>query len=440
MFRYLPFLTLTLLAATPERLDQQAKAYFDQRQFNGAVLVAEGGKVVLSKGYGMANLEWSIPASPETKFRLGSITKQFTGMSVLLLEQDGKLRTSDPISQYIDKAPERWKGITIHHLLTHTSGIPNFTSFPDYAKTMMLAAPPAETLKRVVDRPLDFDPGTKMSYSNSGYTLLGLIIEKASGMRYEDFLRTRILEPLGMKDTGYDSDRTVISRRAAGYETEPEGTVRNAAFIDMSIPHAAGALYSTTLDLAKWDEGLSAGKLLTPENYKRYFTADKNNYAYGWTVAKRGEDTVLSHGGGINGFATMIYRVPERKLVVVALSNVLPSQAGKLALELMRLQLGEDVAVPRVRKEIAVPVETLERYTGRYELRPDFVFTVTIENGQLMAQATGQGKIPIFAESPTLFFPKVIDATLEFQVDPATGKVTGLVLEQGGARRPGKKL
>ncbi|BDC51901.1 hypothetical protein F183_A42160 [Bryobacterales bacterium F-183] len=440
MFRYLPLLTFVVFGATPERLDQQAKAYFEQKQFNGTVLVAEGGKIVLSKGYGMANLEWSIPASPETKFRLGSITKQFTGMSVLLLEQDGKLRTSDPIAQYIDKAPERWKGITIHHLLTHTSGIPNFTNFPDYAKTMMVAAPPAETMKRVVDKPLDFDPGTKMSYSNSGYTLLGLIIEKASGMRYEDFLRTRIFEPLGMKDTGYDSDRTVISRRAAGYEMEDEGTVRNASFIDMSIPHAAGAMYSTTLDLAKWDEGLSAGKLLTPENYKRYFTADKNNYAYGWTVGKRGTDTVLSHGGGINGFATMIYRVPERKLVVVTLSNVLPSQAGKLAQELMRLQLGEDVAVPRVRKEMAMPVETLERYIGRYELRADFVLTVTLENGQLMTQATGQGKIPIFAESSTVFFPKVIDATLEFQVDPATGKVTGLVLEQGGARRPAKKL
>lgn len=426
-----------LLAVPPERLDQQAKAYFDQTQFNGTVLVAQDGKILLSKGYGMANFEWKLPATPETRFRLGSITKQFTGMAVLLLEQEGKLKTGDPISKYVENAPERWAPITIHHLLTHTSGIPNFTSFPDYVKTMMLPSPPPESIKRVLDKPLDFDPGTKFNYSNSGYVILGLIVEKASGMSYAEYLRTRIFEPLGMKDTGYDNDRTLIPNRAAGYERGPLG-LRNAAFIDMTIPHAAGALYSTTLDLMKWDAGLAAGKLLTPENYERYFKPALNNYAYGWSVAKRGSDTVHSHAGGINGFSTMIYRVPEKKLLVVTLSNVLPSQAGKLALELMRLQLGEEVPLPGTRKEIQVPVETLQSYTGEYELRPGFVLTVTVENGQLITQATGQGKIPVFAETPTRFFPKVIDATIEFQKDP-DGKVTSLVLEQNGAKMPAKK-
>jgi CubicO group peptidase (beta-lactamase class C family) len=426
-----------LLAATPERLDRQVQAYFDQKQFNGAVLVAQDGQLLLSKGYGMANFEWNIPAGPDTKFRLGSITKQFTGLAILLLEQDGKLKTSDPVSRHFAAAPERWKPITIHHLLTHTSGIPNFTSFPDYMKTMMLASPPAESMKRVIDKPLDFDPGTKMSYSNSGYVLLGLIIENASGMSYAEFMRTRVFEPLGMKDTGYDLDTAVLPQRAAGYDRSPLG-LRNAAFLDMTIPHAAGALYSTAADLLRWDAGLTAGKLLTPENYTRYFKPEQNNYAYGWGVNQRGPLAVQSHGGGINGFSTMIYRVPEKKLVVVALANVLPSQSGRVALDLLRLQLGEDVALPGSRKEIQVPVETLRSYVGEYELKPGFILTVTLEDGQLITQATGQGKLPVFAETATRFFPKVIDATLEFQKDPS-GQVTSLVLEQNGAKMPAKR-
>lgn len=434
VFLLLPF---AACAVTPERLDRQARAYLELNRFNGTVLVAQDGKVLLSQGYGMANHEWSIPNTPETKFRLGSITKQFTGMAILLLEQDGKLKVDDPVSKYLDHAPERWSGITIHHLLTHTSGIPNFTSFPDYVKTMMIASPPVESLKRVYDKPLDFDPGTKWSYSNSGYVLLGLIIEKASGTSYASFMQQRIFGPLGMSDTGYDSDRTILPKRAAGYERGPAG-LRNAAFIDMTIPHAAGALYSTTLDLMRWDAALSEGKLLTAENYKRYFTPVKNDYAYGWGVAAKEGVTSQSHGGGINGFATMIIRVPEQKLLVVTLSNVVPSQAGRLAQDLQQLAMGKELPVPAARKEIQVPVETLREYTGEYELRPGFSMMITVEGGQLVTQATGQGKIPVYAETPVRFFPKVMDATIEFQKD-SVGKVTSLVLEQNGNKMVGNR-
>ncbi len=435
--RTLLFLCATAICyaqATPERLKEQAQAYFDQGRFNGSVLVAQGGKTLLSSGFGMANFEWNIPNAPDTKFRLGSITKQFTAMGVLLLEQQGKLKVSDPVCKFVEPCPAAWKPITIHHILTHTSGIPNFTSFPDYMKTMALPSPPAETLKRYQDKPLDFDPGTKMSYSNSGYVLLGYIIEKASGVPYDSFIRANILTPLGMNDTGYDWNGDILPRRAAGYEKQG-AVMKNASFIDMSIPHAAGSMYSTTLDLMKWDAALRAGKLLTPENYRRYFTPEKNNYAYGWTVVKADGVETISHGGGINGFSTMIMRVPSKELVVVTLSNVLPSQAGRLASDLVNLASGKEAPKPAVNTEIKLPVETLKQYVGNYELQPGFVLSVTLEGEQLMTQATGQAKVPVFAKSESTFFLKVVEAEITFEKD-ASGQVKGLTLHQGGRKMP----
>ncbi len=423
---------LAAAGVTPQRLDQQARAYAALQRFNGAVLVARSGKPLLAKGYGMANFEWSIPAAPDTKFRLGSLTKQFTAMAVLLLEQDGKLSVNDPVSRHWPDAPESWRGITIHQLLTHTSGIFNYTALPGYILSMRQAKSPEAILRDVAGRLLEFEPGAQMKYSNSGYVLLGLILERAAGMPYGRLVRERIFQPLGMDDSGYDSDTALIPRRAAGYERRG-GELVNAQFLDMSLPHAAGALYSTCLDLLKWDAALRERRLLTEENYRRYFTPEKNNYAYGWIVQERGGLVWQSHAGGINGFATMIIRVPSKELLVVALDNVTPSQAGRLAQDLAALALGEEVAVPQPRREVAVPSQVLERYVGQYELRPGFVLTVTLEGGQLVTQATGQPKIPVFAESERRFFPKVIDATIEFEMD-AEGRVTALVLDQGGAR------
>lgn len=427
----------TLLAVTTERLDQQARAYYELNRFNGAVLVAQSGKPLLAKGYGMANAEWSIPVTPDAKFRLGSITKQFTAMAVLLLAEEGKLSVDDPVRRHWSEAPAAWRDITVHQLLTHTSGIFNYTALPAYVRNMRQGKSPAEILKQLEDRPLEFAPGTQMKYSNSGYLLLGLIIEKVSGMSYAEFVRQRIFLPLGMHDTGYDSDTTVIPRRASGYE-RIGSQLRNAPFLDMSIPHAAGALYSTCLDLLKWDAALREQRLLNADSYRRYFTPEKNDYAYGWIVRERNGAVWQSHGGGINGFSTMIIRVPAKQLLVVALANVAPSQAGRLAEDLAALALGEQRALPQPRKEISVPQEILRRYVGQYELRPGFLLTVTLEGGQLMTQATDQPKIPVFAESERRFFPKVVDATIEFEVN-AQGEVTALVLEQGGSRIRGPR-
>lgn len=327
------------------RLDRQVRVYVDQQRFSGSVLVARGGKVLFSKGYGMADAEWDVPNTPRTKFRLGSITKQFTAMVVLMLERQGKLKVEDPVSKYMPDAPTAWKKVTIHHLLTHTSGIPSFTSFPDYMKTMTLPSPAAETVKRFRDKPLEFEPGSRFRYSNSGYVLLGYVIEKITGRSYEDLVGKWIFGPLGMKDTGYDHPERILKNRASGYSNAGK-TLVNARYLDMTIPHAAGSLYSTVEDLLIWDQALYTEKLLPAKVLERMFTPFKDNYAYGWMVRTENNRQVIGHGGGINGFSTMILRIPQERLFAAALSNLETRDAGRIANELARLALGEKVDLP----------------------------------------------------------------------------------------------
>ena len=237
------------------RMDQIVQAYTDSKQFMGSVLVARDGTALLSKGYGSADLEWSVPNSPTTKFRLGSVTKQFTAACVLLLEERGKLKVDDPVKRYMPDAPAAWDKITIFNLLTHTSGIPGFTEFADYASTQAIATTPDKLVARFRDRPLEFQPGENWKYSNSGYVLLGYLIEKISQESYSQFVQENIFNPLGMKDSGYDSNSAIVPHRASGYTASDKG-LGNAGYIDMSIPFSAGSLYSTTEDLLRWEQGL----------------------------------------------------------------------------------------------------------------------------------------------------------------------------------------
>jgi CubicO group peptidase (beta-lactamase class C family) len=402
--------------------------------FTGSALVAKDGKVVFSKGYGMANVEWDIPNTPQTKFRLGSITKQFTAASILLLQERGKLSVQDPICKYFDSCPESWKEITIHHLLTHTSGVPNFTSFPDYQKTMMMPVTMESLVSRFKDKPLDFKPGERMSYSNSGYVALGYIIEKVAGETYESFLRKNIFDPLKMADTGYDCPTTILKNRATGYSSM-NGKRINSEYLDMSIPHAAGALYSTVEDLFTWNEALFSDKLLSAKSREAMMTVDKNNYAYGLAVNQQLNRKMVSHGGGINGFNTALARFPEEKVTVVVLRNADYgfSNPGKIGQDLAAIVFGEKYEIPRERVAIKIDPKILDAYVGQYELAPSFILTMTREGDSLMTQATGQPKFELFPESETKFFLKVVDTQVTFVKDDK-GAVTHLILHQGGDR------
>ena len=234
--------------------------------FSGSILIARDGKVLFSQGYGMANLEHDVPNTPQTKFRLGSITKQFTAMAIMILQERGKLNVQDKVKKYLPDAPKAWDEITIHHLLTHTSGIPNYTAFPEFLKTLPVRVTLKELIAKFKDKPLDFKPGEKFRYSNSGYVVLGQIIETASGQNYPTFMKEAIFDPLEMNDTGYDNATAIIKHRASGYTRRLGIVLTNCDYVDMSIPHAAGALYSTVEDLLKWDQALSARQARIPGN------------------------------------------------------------------------------------------------------------------------------------------------------------------------------
>ena len=396
-----------------------------------------GWKALLSKGYGSANLEWDIPNSPSTKFRLGSITKQFTAACILLLEERGKLKVEDPVKKYLPDAPAAWDKVTIFNLLTHTSGIPSFTGFPDYHSTEAIATTPEQLVARFRDKPLEFQPGEKWNYSNSGYLLLGYLIEKISQQSYRQFVQENIFNPLGMKDSGYDSNSEIILHRASGYTPGPKG-MTNAGYIDMTIPLSAGALYSTTDDLLRWEQGLMGGKLLSPTSVQKMTTPFKNDYAFGLGVHTANGHKLIDHGGGIEGFNTFLAYYPEDKLTVVVLANLNGQAPEAIASKLAAVAHGENVVLPSERKEITVPPAILAKYVGTYELMPNFDIVMTLEGGQLMTQATGQSKFPLFAESETKFFLKVVDAEVEFFKNEK-GEVTHIILHQGGQDVKGTK-
>lgn len=339
--RWFALFALSLAAASAQqnaRLDALVLKYAEAGQFMGAVRVARGGETIFSQGYGFANLEWKIPNVPESKFRVGSITKQFTAACVLLLEERGKLRVDDPLGKYIGNPPEAWKAVTIRHLLTHTSGIPSLTQFPEYPEFKLLPATMEKTLALIRSKPMQFAPGEKYAYSNSGYILLGHVVERASGARYEDFLRENILAPLGMRDTGYDANAAILPHRASGY-TARGGPMRNAAHIDMTVPHAAGALYSTTGDLLRWQEALFGGRVLRPESLARMLTPSLEDYGFGVIVRSRNGRRCVEHGGGIDGFNAFMAYYPDRRVAVIVLGNLNGDAPNKLAVDLAEAAL-----------------------------------------------------------------------------------------------------
>src|SRR5882724_484074 len=408
------------------RMEEIVQSHVSSKQFMGSVLVTQDGKTLLDKGYGYANLEWQIPDSPEVKFRLGSITKQFTAASILLLEERGKLKTDDLVKKYMPNAPAAWDKVTIYNLLTHTSGIPSFTSFPDYASSEATSTTPEKLVARFLDKPLDFQPGEKWSYSNSGYVLLGYLLEKISGQSYKDFVQENVFKLLGMNDSGYDSNSAIILHRAYGYSPSPNGPV-NAGYIDMTIPFSAGSLYSTTHDLLLWEQGLFGGKVLSAASLKKMTTPFKENYGCGLMIQTVSGHTVIEHGGGIEGFNTYLAYYPDDKLTVIVLGNLNGGAPGEIAGKLASVAHGEKVVLPSERKEITVSPKILEAYVGTYELAPTFSIVITLEGNQLVSQATHQSKIPLFAESETKFFPKAFDAEMEFFKNDK-GEVTHLIL------------
>jgi CubicO group peptidase (beta-lactamase class C family) len=413
-------------------MEQIIQDYAMKKRFMGSVLVARDGKILLDKSFGSANLEWDIPNSPTTKFQIASLTKQFTAACIFLLEERGKLNVNDPVRKYLPEAPTAWENITIYNLLTHTSGIPNsYDGITSWRQTKT----PEQLVASFRNKPLDFQPGEKYRYSNAGYYLLGYLIEKISGQSYESFLRQNIFKPLGMNDSGYDSNSEIIQRRASGYhlgKSQPE----NSGYYDVSLRFSAGGIYSTTEDLLRWEQGLLGGKLLSSASLKKMTTPFKNDYACGLTVSNIDGHRAIDHSGNMDGFNSEMVYYPDDNLTIILISN-LGGDPKSIALKLASVAHGEKVVLPWERKEVTILPATLARYVGSYyDLIPNYNMVVSVENGYLMAQVTGDKKRVLVAESDKVFFEWEIEGEYEF-VSNDKGEITSVLYTQGGHKLKG---
>ncbi|MEJ2548780.1 MAG: serine hydrolase, partial [Gemmatimonadota bacterium] len=344
------------LSSHAKPIDEIVTAFYDAGQFNGSVLVAENGEVIYEGGFGWANIEWEIPNTPDTKHRIGSVTKQFTSALVLQLMEEGEIELDAPIDTYLPGYPEpQGSEVTVHHLLNHTSGIPSYTGLPEFGDEMMRDPyTPDELIDVVAGLPLEFEPGTRWAYNNSGYFILGRIIENVTGEEYDDVLRERLLEPLGLDDSGYDHYEEIQPHEAAGYERTLTG-YEHASYLDSSLPYAAGMMYSTVRDLYRWDRALYDGA--TPfekmETKELWYTPGLQDYAYGWSVRDEqiGEEgptvRVIEHGGGINGFSTAFVRYPDQQNMIAVIDNT-QGNADGLAAQIARVLYDQPVEAPRM--------------------------------------------------------------------------------------------
>jgi CubicO group peptidase (beta-lactamase class C family) len=431
------------LAAQSGRSDQQISANIDEymkaaveiERFSGSILVARDGRAIVSKSYGDANVELGVPNTPKTVFRIASLTKQFTAAAIMILQERGELRVADSICKHLTDCPPTWHAITIHHLLTMTSGIPDVTNF-ELGPLRGLPAPWDQWLAATKRKPVVFKPGDDFAYTRSAYVLLGFIIEQVSGKPYGDFLQENIFSPLGMNQTGYEEHLRIVKNRATGYRYLPDEPITNVPHAEIQRLYAAGGLYSTTEDLLLWDQALYRGKILSADSINAMSTPFKDmhpgkGYAYGWWASTKRGHREIAHGGNLAGFITYFARYPTERVTIIVLSNNGRGSSGKISDVLSAIVFGDEYEMPRKRQAIPVELPVLSQYLGNYDAAfPPTKYTISLEGGKLFFEEIGFIKAELFAESDTDFFIKTADMQVQFIKD-AKSAVTGLVVYQG---------
>ncbi len=401
-----------------------------------SVLVSRDGKELFCRGYGLARVKEKLTAGPDTPFRIGSVTKQFTSAAILKLREDGKLDVSDKLSKFFPGFP-RGDEVTLHHLLSHTSGIHSYTDTPGFIKEVTSPVKTTVLVEKIRKEPFDFEPGQRFKYSNSGYFLLGLIVEKASGKPYGEYLREKFFRPLGMKNTGLHRRGFEPAGEALGYTHSGKGYKR-AVDWDMSWAGGAGALYSTVRDLGLWNEGLFAFKVLERKSLDLAFTPNKlldesgkTFYACGWAISRYRGLRLVGHSGGLHGFQSYLARYPEQNLTVAVLANAEFSPAAK-AQVLAEFWLTAVMEPRPLREEkTGLAGKGYDDYAGRYDYGSG-VMTIEREGDRLFAQLGLQPRFEVFPAGNDEFFWKVVEARVKFERD-SSGKVTRILHTQGGA-------
>lgn len=415
-----------------QRIDAVAAPFIKADGPGLTLIVTKDGKTLYRKAYGMADVAAKTPMQADMALRLGSITKQFTAVAVMLLADEGKLAVGDPITKYLPDFPEH--GITIEHLLTHTSGIVNYTDKPNFPSMIAQSLPLPQMIDLFRNDPLDFKPGTQFKYSNSGYFLLGAIIEKVSGTGYAPFLRQRIFTPLGMEHTGYGDNEPAGIARASGHAPGPNGAQGSGPF-NMAWPYSAGALTSNVDDLARWNDAVRLGKLLKPESWKRVFSpytlasGKASDYGYGWNIGKVRGHVSWNHGGAIPGFRSEAAYLPKEGVYVAALTNMIGPGSAPLPLIVNKaaaLAVGDAYPDP---VKISLSEKVLDSMVGVYKINDKATRVVRRDGDHLVMQRTGGPLTQLWAHSDTGFFMNDSLLRLEFQRD-ASGKVTAMSVTQ----------
>lgn len=531
------FFTINQAQSLESKIDNLLQNQFKSNETGVSALVAKDGKILYRKAFGKANLELDVNMTPENVFQVGSITKQFTSVSILMLLEEGKLSLEDEITKFIPDYPTNGKKITVHHLLTHTSGIKSYTSMQSFGKVMTIDESPLKFIDFFKNEPLDFDPGEKYLYNNSGYFILGYIVEKVSGMSYPKFIQERIFDKIDMKNSYYGSHSKLIKNRASGYQKR--GEFSNAQYISLTLPYAAGSIMSTVDDMLKWQTAITTDVFVKETTIDKAFTnytlnnGDKINYGYGWSLNEINDLPTIEHGGAIPGYLSMGVFVPSKNVYVIVFSNCGCQSPTNVALEIAalvsdkpkfkednivkltkeelnkwvgtyefdnkvlrfitlkdnqlysqregspqifkihptspnsfsfeegfisydfsikegkkvtlfknRINKAKGISVnkkaPKEKEVITVSSNILKTYEGVFEIQPGLDLTITSKENQLFAQATGQQKFELFAESETKFFLKVVKATVEFHKNEK-GEIEALTLNQGGRAMKAKK-
>lgn len=371
-----------------------------------AVLVAKKGKVLYRKAFGKANIENNIAMRPDHVFEIGSITKQFTAVSILMLEEEGKLSIQDHVKKYIPTYPNG-ENITILHLLNHTSGVKSYTNIPNLESFAKDDKTPMEIIEFFQSQPIDFDPGEQWRYNNSGYIVLGHIIEEISGMPYEDFVQKRIFDVLGMKNSYYGNKSRIIKNRASGYQPTQDG-IKNADRISMTIPYAAGSLMSCVDDMLLWSNAIHNNTLIKANSKARAHAnttlnnGELTNYGYGWQINELNNKKSIEHGGGIFGFVSQGVYIPDENIYAIVLTNTNGNSPQDATIRLASMVMD----TPMLAKETTVKLseKQLQQWTGTYEFSNDVLRFVTLENDQLYSQRDGSQKLPIHAIDDHTFY------------------------------------
>ncbi len=422
-----------------------AEAVRDGRAVGVSLAVLRGEDTVLVRGYGAADAEAGTPVTPATVFRIGSVTKQFTAAAIMRLAEAGRLSLDDTIGAHLPGYPTQGHTVTIRHLLNHTSGIRSYTAMPAWRQRMTERLHPDTLVALFAAEPFDFAPGEAWAYNNSGYFLLGRIIERVSGMPYAEYLRTELYPRAGLRETRYCPDAPVTPGDAVGYASAAPPA--RSAPLSMTSPYAAGALCSTARDLVRWERALAAGRVVSPASYAAMTTPDtlrdgsRLTYGFGLGIGQLAGRRLVAHNGGINGFGAHLAGVPAESLTVAVLVNTEGGTADRITELVLRAALG--IPLPAPARDLPLSADERARYVGTYALAlpngarlPIRIFE---EDGQLMAQAQGQGAFRLLAQGDHVFAPS-FDPSARLTFTVAEGRATRLALVQNGVRSEGDRV